>query len=228
MPGQVLSDLAEALVQTAHEQAIKVIVLQATGQKSFCAGANFSELQAVSSLAQGQEFFNHFAQVINAMRTCPQLIIARIHGKAVGGGVGLTAAADYAVALESASIKLSELAIGLGPFVVGPAIQRKIGLAAFTQLSLSPQTWFAAQWAASHGLYQEVHSSLDSLDEALHQKVAEWGKYSKPALEELKKMLWMGTEHWDQLLTSRAAISGRLVLTPESKSAIELIISNKS
>jgi methylglutaconyl-CoA hydratase len=155
------------------------------------------------------------------MRTCPKFIIGRIQGKCVGGGVGLAASVDYAIATENADIKLSELAMGIGPFVVGPAVERKIGLSAFSQLSIDASSWRNAQWAGRKGLFSEVYPSIAEMDKAVLQ-LAEQLSHSNPeAMTEMKKIYWKGTEHWDSLLIERAAISGRLVLSDFSKNAIE-------
>jgi methylglutaconyl-CoA hydratase len=155
------------------------------------------------------------------MRTCPKFIIGRIHGKCVGGGVGLAAGVDYAIALESVEIKLSELAIGLGPFVIGPAVERKIGLSAFSQLAIDATMWRSADWARRKGLFAEVHADKEGMDESIH-RLADTLMHSSPeATAQLKSIFWKGTEHWDKLLIERAAITGKLVLSDFTKNAIE-------
>lgn len=219
------SALLEALAQTIHgagnDEDTKVIVLRSAGEKAFCAGASFDELVAIKTPSEGLEFFSGFAHVINAMRKCPQFIIARVQGKCVGGGVGLAAAADYAIATEGADIKLSELAVGIGPFVVGPAVERRIGLTPFKNLAIDATMWRNAEWAKRNGLYAELHASKEDMDESV-QRLSHTLAHSNPqAMEEMKKMFWKGTEHWDQLLLERAAISGRLVLSAFTRQAIE-------
>lgn len=227
MTSDVLAELRQKLLIVAREPDIKIVVLLTNGDKTFCAGANFTELLSLSNDREGQDFFNGFAGVINAIRVSPQIFVVRVQGKAVGGGLGLAAAADYCLALESAPIKLSELAIGIGPFVIGPAVVRKMGLAAFSQLTLSPQKWFDAGWAQTHGLYQDLFPTLTALDEAVREKANQLSEYGTEALREIKKMLWSGTDHWDELLSSRAAISGRLITTRDSQVALKKISSIK-
>ena len=169
---------------------------------------------------QGFAFFSGFANVINAMRKCPKLIIGRIHGKCVGGGVGLAAAVDYAIATEGAEIKLSELAIGIGPFVVGPAVQRKLGVSSFSQLAIDATMWRNADWARRKGLYSELHSSIDSMDESISRLANHLSHSSPEAMAEMKKIFWQGTDNWEELLIDRAEISGRLVLSHFTKEAI--------
>ena len=221
LPHSLLTQLANEIHDVGVDKTSRVIVLRSAGEKSFCAGASFDELTKIDSDKKGFDFFSGFANVINAMRKCPKLIIGRIHGKCVGGGVGLAAAMDYAIALEGADIKLSELAVGIGPFVVGPAVQRKLGLSAFTQLSIDAATWRNSDWARRKGLYAELHPTLESMDESV-QRLANQLAHSNPeAMTELKKVFWQGTEDWDELLVRRAEISGRLVQGKFTKDAIE-------
>jgi len=220
MPGALLENLAQTIRRVSHDGETKVIILKSAGEKVFCAGASFDELAAIQSEAEGLKFFSGFAHVINEMRKAPQLVIARIQGKCVGGGVGLAAAADYAVAIEGADVKLSELAVGIGPFVVGPAVERKIGLAAFSHLSIDASTWRSAEWAKRKGLYAELHADATAMDDSIN-KLANTLCHSSPAaMAELKKIYWKGTEHWDELLKERAAISGKLILSDDSKEFI--------
>lgn len=220
LPGQLLGALAKHIHSEGLNDHNKVIVLRSAGEKIFCAGASFDELAAISNQEQGDHFFSGFAEVINAMRKTPQFIIARIQGKCIGGGVGLAAAADYAIATEMADVKLSELAVGIGPFVVGPAVQRKIGLAAFSEMTIDAGTWRHADWARRKGLFSEIHGSAELMDDAIGRLSHTLSHSSQDAMREIKKMLWEGTAHWDQLLTERASISGRLILSDYSKQFI--------
>ena len=216
----MLNRLANELDALSSNQEVHSVLLKSEGEKTFCAGASFDELLAVSNLEEGKEFFSGFAKVINAMRRCPKPIFGRVQGKAVGGGVGLIAACDYVYATEAASIKLSEIAIGIGPFVIAPAVERKIGKAALAELSLQPKEWKSAYWAKEKGLYAKVFENISEMDKELDYHLNEVSKYSKDALSAMKKILWQGTEHWEQLLTERALISGQLVLSETSKKAL--------
>ncbi len=221
LPGGLLEELTHAIHGAGNDEHTKVIILRSAGDNVFCAGASFDELKAIKDKEQGLRFFSGFAHVINAMRTCPKFIIGRIHGKCVGGGVGLAAGVDYAIALESVEIKLSELAIGLGPFVIGPAVERKIGLSAFSQLAIDATMWRSADWARRKGLFAEVHADKEGMDESIH-RLADTLMHSSPeATAQLKSIFWKGTEHWDKLLIERAAITGKLVLSDFTKNAIE-------
>ena len=198
-----------------------MIVLRSAGGGAFCAGASFDELIAIENEQNGKKFFLGFANVINAIRKAHKFVIGRIHGKAVGGGVGLAAACDYSIATENASVKLSELAVGIGPFVVGPAVERKIGNASFSTLAIDATEWRSAEWAKKHALYSELHNNVDELDDAV-RRLAEKLAHSNPeAMSMLKKVFWSGTEHWDSLLDDRAAMSGKLVLSNFTRKAIE-------
>lgn len=220
LPHRILDALANEIHDAGIAPETKVIILRSGGEKAFCAGASFDELTKIQNEKQGFAFFSGFANVINAMRKCPKFIIGRIHGKCVGGGVGLAASVDYAIAAEGAEIKLSELAIGIGPFVVGPAVQRKIGLSCFSQLAIDATLWRNADWARRKGLYAELHSSVESMDESIRRLSHQLSHSSPEAMAELKKVFWQGTENWDELLWQRAEISGRLVLGHFTKEAI--------
>lgn len=220
LPAKILNDLAHAITHAGEDPNTTVIVLRSEG-RSFCAGASFDELASITNEREGLEFFSGFARVINAMRTCPKFIIGRVHGKCVGGGVGLVAAVDYAIASEAAEIKLSELAVGIGPFVVGPAVERKIGLAGFSHLAIDANRWRSAEWARRNGLFAELYNTEEEMDEAV-RRLADTLSHSNPeAMEEIKKIAWKGTDHWEGLLMERAAISGRLVLSDFTKKAIQ-------
>jgi len=220
LPAAILTDLAKTINDIGIDNRVKVIVLRSAGERAFCAGASFEELMDISTIAEGKKFFSGFAHVINAMRKCHKLIIGRVQGKAVGGGVGIIAATDYAIATEDSSVKLSELAIGIGPFVVGPAVERKVGVSGYTQLAIDATEWRSAEWAKRHGLYSEIHKNTFEVDDAV-TKLAEQLAHSSPeAMAQLKKVFWQGTENWDTLLSDRAAISGELVLSIFTRNAI--------
>lgn len=220
LPSSLLNRLAAAFDGLSHDPEAKIIVLASKGSATFCAGASFDELRAIRNEAEGKEFFSGFARVILAMRRCPKLILGRVHGKAVGGGVGLIAAMDYAFALSTASVRLSELAIGLGPFVVGPAIERKIGRAAFAAMAIDTD-WRDAKWCEQKGLYARVLDTEPALDAVLPAVAHRLVGMNPEAITQLKRVLWEGTNHWDTLLYERAALSGKLALSEHTRRAIE-------
>jgi methylglutaconyl-CoA hydratase len=220
LPRRLLTDLANEIHAAGADADTRVLVLRSGGTGAFCAGASFDELARIENEQKGFDFFSGFANVINAMRHCPKLIIGRIHGRCVGGGVGLAAAVDYAIAHESAEVKLSELTIGIGPFVVGPAVERKLGKSSFSQLAIDAAMWRNGDWARRKGLYAELHPTVDGMDESIRRLANQLAHTSPEAMKELKKILWQGTEDWDELLSRRAEISGRLVLSHFSKEAI--------
>ena len=228
LPKKLLEELAQKIHGAGNDEDTKVILLRSAGEKAFCAGASFDELASIKTKEQGLEFFSGFAHVINAMRKCPQFIIARIHGKCVGGGVGIAAAADYSIATEAADVKLSELAVGIGPFVVGPVIERKTGASAFSQLAIDAGMWRNADWARRKGIYSELHTSNEAMDESIRRLVETLVHSNPQAMAELKKIFWKGTEHWDQLLIERAAISGKLVVSSFTKQAIAAFKTKKN
>ncbi|TWJ04483.1 methylglutaconyl-CoA hydratase [Mucilaginibacter frigoritolerans] len=227
LPAVLLDELTAKINEAGSDSQTRIIVLKSEGNRTFCAGASFDELLQIKDKQAGAEFFSGFANVINACRKSPKIIIARIQGKAVGGGVGIACAADYCLATEAASIKLSELAIGIGPFVISPAVIRKIGLSAFSQLTIRAVDFQTAQWAKEKGLYNEIYPDIDSLDSALIELTQKLASYHPEALHGLKEILWEGTADWDQLLTHRAAISGELVLSEFTQQALTGFLNNK-
>jgi methylglutaconyl-CoA hydratase len=220
LPGAVLRKLAETIELEGEAKESSVIILKSLGEKAFCAGASFDELIAIENLETGKTFFSGFALVINALRNCPKLVIGRVHGKAVGGGVGIASSVDYCFAVDSASVKLSELAVGIGPFVVGPAVERKIGHSAMSQLAIDATEWRSASWAREKGLYAEIFSSSEEMDQAIATLAQKLASSNPEAMRELKKIFWSGTEHWNSLLFERAGISGTLVLSDFTRNAI--------
>jgi methylglutaconyl-CoA hydratase len=221
LPSAMLATLVELIETAGMNPSITVIVLKSGGDRTFCAGASFEELMAISNPQQGTTFFEGFANVINALRNCPKITIGRIQGKAVGGGVGLAAATDYCLATTYSEIKLSELTIGIGPFVIEPAVTRKIGLSAMSQLSLEASRFFTPEWAQENGLFMKLCPSIESLDSEVKLLAEQLCKYNPEALKELKEIFWNGTERWDELLKERASISGRLVLSEITKTQLK-------
>ncbi len=219
-PLELLERLENTFYELSNQHDVKVIVLMSEGEKTFCAGASFDELLAIKSMQSGKLFFSGFSNVINAMRSCKKLIVGRIQGETVGGGVGLAAACDYAMATEAASVKLAELNIGIGPFVIAPAIERKMGIAGLTELTLAAHEWKNAYWAREKGLYARVFESIKDLDNEITIFTEKLASYNPEALYEMKKVLWENTDHWENLLPERAAISGELVLSDFSQKAL--------
>ncbi|MEA5461168.1 enoyl-CoA hydratase/isomerase family protein [Arcicella sp. LKC2W] len=217
MPIDLLQELAMTIENLGEDENVQAIILQSGGERTFCSGADFNQLLQIEDEKSGKIFFNGFAKVINACRKSPKIIIGRVQGKSVGGGVGLAAATDYCFATQFASIKLSELNIGIIPAVIEPAVERKIGLSAFSKLTFNPNDFFSAEWAKENGLFMEVFEDIKSMDEAVENLANRLTTYNPEALKELKKILWKNTEHWDELLTERAEISGRLVLSEFTK-----------
>ena len=220
LPSELLKRLSDAFNSLSSNKEVKVIVLKSDLNATFCAGASFDELLAITDFEKGKQFFMGFANVINAMRTCSKIIIGRVQGKAVGGGVGLIASCDYCLATEQAAIKLSELSIGIGPFVIEPAVERKIGKSAFTILTLDATNWQNAYWAKEKGLYARVFETIKELDEEVANLAVKLASYNQDALTNLKTILWEGTEKWNKLLEERAVISGKLVTSEATKQAL--------
>lgn len=220
MPSDNLRKLETAVIEAGNIDAIKVIVLKSGGNRTFCAGASFKELRAIKGADAGRQFFSGFANVINAMRKCPKLIIGRVQGKAVGGGVGLAATTDYCLASKFASVKLSELSIGIGPFVIEPAVSRKIGMTAMSQMTINAEIFFSTDFAKEKGLYTDVFETVEDLDEAVKVLAEKLATYNPEALKQMKQVFWKDTNHWDDLLLERAEISGNLVLSAFTKKTL--------
>ena len=221
LPSTILNKIAHTIKQVSVNDDVKVVILKSGGDRVFCAGASFDELLEIKDPKSGKEFFSGFANVINAARKCPKFIIGREQGKAVGGGVGMAASVDYCFASKFASIKLSELSIGIGPFVVGPPIERKIGLSAFSQLAINATNWHDANWAREKGLFFELHDNAKEMDIAILNLATKLSLSNSESMKELKEIMWAGTNHWDELLIERAAISGERVLSDFTKKTLE-------
>lgn len=213
LPAKLIDELAKEIHFAGHHDETKVIVLKSAGEKIFCSGASIDELKQLNTVAEGTKFFAAFAHLINTMRKCPKFIIGRVQGKCIGGGVGLVAAMDYAIGTQSADIKLSELSLGIGPFVIGPVVERKIGISSFSSLAINSGNWRTAEWARKKGLYAEIHEDKDNLDEAVDHLANKLAHSHLDAMTEMKKIFWRGTDHWDDLLKERAAITGSLIVS---------------
>jgi len=220
LPSKLLSELANAIIKEGAKEEVVLILVKSGGDRTFCAGASFDELVAIEDKDVGKKFFMGFANVINAIRACGKIVIGRVQGKAVGGGVGLASAFDYCMASKYASIKLSELAVGIGPFVIGPAVERKMGLSAYSQMAINAKEWYTAEWGKARGLYHEVFESTEQLDAYTEHFINNLKEMNPEALVGLKKVFWEGTAHWNELLEERAAQSGKLVLSDFSKKTI--------
>jgi methylglutaconyl-CoA hydratase len=221
LPSDILAKLANTISEVGQNNEVLVIILKSGGQRTFCAGASFKELISIQNETEGEAFFSGFANVINAMRKCPKFIIGRVQGKTVGGGVGLASSMDYCMATKYASIKLSELNLGIGPFVVGPAVERKLGVSGMSQIAIDANTFYSPDWALQKGLFTQVFDSTEALDEAVQDFAKNLCAYNPEAVKEMKQMFWRGTEDWDELLKERAKISGRLVLSDFTKEKLK-------
>jgi len=220
LPGALLRKLAAQIETEGKNPEVKVIVLRSLGAKAFCAGASFDELISIQTIEEGKKFFSGFAMVINAMRRAPKFVLVGVQGKAVGGGVGIACSGDYTFATTEAAVKLSELAVGIGPFVVGPAVERKIGTSAFCQLTIAATEWQTAQWAREKGMYMDVFADIPQMENALNALAEKLALSNPEAMKMLKKVMWHETEHWDTLLIERAEMSGKLVLSDFTRKAI--------
>ena len=221
LPSNILAELARTISFLGDKNEVLVIIIKSGGDRAFCAGASFNELIAIEDETTGEKFFSGFANVINAMRKCPKFIIGRVQGKTVGGGVGLASAMDYCMATQYAAIKLSELNVGIGPFVVGPAVERKMGISAMSQIAINANRFFDAEWARQKGLYADIFESTQELDEAVQNLAEELCDFNPEAVNHMKQMFWKGTEDWEKLLIDRAKISGKLVLSEFTKEKLE-------
>ena len=223
LPSHILKNLSKTITIAGEDDEVKVIILKSGGNRAFCGGASFDELLEINNSKKGKEFFSGFANVINAARKCPKFILGRVQGKAVGGGVGMAAATDYCFATKFASAKLSELAIGIGPFVVGPAVEHKIGNSAFSAMTINSKNWFSAEWMREKGLYTNIFDTAEEMDNAIMELAKNLCDYSPEAMKQLKKIIWENTNHWEELLYERAEISGKLILSDFAQNTIKKI-----
>lgn len=220
-PLELLERLAKEFDLLSDNESVSLIILKSEGDKAFCAGASFDELLAIENEAEGVRFFQGFANLFLAIRRCKKLIVGRVQGKTVGGGVGLVAALDYVFAVEAASIKLSELSLGIGPFVIAPVILRKAGQATLNELFMAPDQWKNAYWAQQKGLFARVFENAKEMDEAISHFAERLLQSNPEALSHMKRITWQHTEHWEQELLDNAVISGKLVLSQQTKSMLE-------
>lgn len=218
---ELLVRLTDTINRIGKDKNVYVILLKSEGDKAFCAGASFDELVNIKTLEEGEKFFSGFANLINAMRKCPKLIIGRVQGKAVGGGVGIIAATDYCFSTENSDIKLSEFSIGIAPFVIEPAVERKMGVSAFSDLTIDANNWKTAYWAKEKGLFTRVFENIREMDKAADMLTKKLAGYNPEALFEMKNIFWKNTENWDNLLKSRAKLSGKLALSEFTKLALQ-------
>lgn len=221
LPSDILAKLADTITEVGQDDEVLVIILKSGGDRTFCAGASFKELISINDEQTGEQFFSGFANVINAMRKCPKFIIGRVQGKTVGGGVGLASAMDYCMSTQYAAIKLSELNIGIGPFVVGPAVERKLGVSGMSQIAIDANSFYSAEWAKNKGLFAQVYETTEELDIAISEFAKNLCEYNPEAVKHMKQMFWRGTEDWDELLKERAKISGKLVLSSFTKEKLK-------
>ncbi|MDZ4674822.1 MAG: enoyl-CoA hydratase/isomerase family protein [Gemmatimonadota bacterium] len=221
LPGALLAEMAEAVTRLGLDPEVRAILIRSEGNV-FCGGASFDELRAIETAEQGTAFFSGFKNLILAMIRAPKFVVTRVHGKAVGGGVGIVAASDYALATDGAAVKLSELAVGIGPFVVGPVIERKIGLGAFSALAVDAD-WRDAAWAGQHGLYARVLATEEELNSVTSELLQRLADFNPVAMARLKEVFWEGTDHWPEMLAQRAADSGTLVLSGFTRRAIAAV-----
>jgi len=221
LPSDILAELASTITEAGRDDEVLVLILKSGGNRTFCAGASFKELISINDEVSGETFFSGFANVINAMRKCPKFIIGRVQGKTVGGGVGLASAMDYCMATQHSAIKLSELNLGIGPFVIGPAVERKLGVSGMSQIAIDANSFYSAEWANQKGLFAKVFDTTEELDLAVEEFAKNVCEYNPEAVKQMKQMFWRGTEDWDELLLERAKISGKLVLSSFTKEKLE-------
>lgn len=217
----MLAQMVHAFNTLSANSQVKVILLSSKGNKAFCAGASITHLSELKDMKAATDFFSGFGRLILSMKNCNKIIVTSVQGKAVGGGVGIIAASDYVIATENSGLRLSELMIGIGPLVIAPAVIRKVGVAHFSQLSLKPSTWKDAKWGAAHGLFNELVTDGDSLENVTVDYCNSLASYSAQALSALKSVLWQGTEHWEELLYENAAKTATLSLSEDAQESFK-------
>ncbi len=219
LPGEILELLAETILESGKDQSVKAILLKSEGEKAFCAGASFDELLEIEELEKSKIFFGGFAKVLNAMRSCGKLVIVRVQGKTTGGGVGIACAADYCFATKDSAMALTELNLGIGPFVIGPFVERKVGKSAYSAMSIDAD-FRSADWCEKHDVYHSVSENISEMDEEIKAFMEKLSTRSSEALALIKKVSWEGTEHFAQLMPERILMSASLILEDSAKENI--------
>ena len=219
LPGEILELLAKTILESGEDQNVKAILLKSEGEKAFCAGASFDELLEIEELEKSKIFFGGFAKVLNAIRSCGKLVIARVQGKTTGGGVGIACAADYCFATKDAAMALTELNLGIGPFVIGPYVERKLGKSAYAAMSIDAD-FRSADWCEKHDVYHSVSENIQMMDEEIDKFLEKLSTRSSDALALIKKVSWEGTEHFEQLMPERILMSASLILEDSAKENI--------
>lgn len=222
LPGEILEKLAQTILESGKDENVKAILLKSEGEKAFCAGASFDELLEIEELEKSKIFFGGFAKVLNAMRNCGKLVVVRVQGKTTGGGVGIACAADYCFATKDSAMALTELNLGIGPFVIGPYVERKIGKSAYGAMSIDAD-FRSANWCEKHDVYHSVSENIQEMDEKIAAFMNKLSERSADALALIKKVSWEGSEHFDQLMPERILMSASLILEDSAKKNIELI-----
>ena len=225
LPSEILEKLAQIILTEGSKPEVKAILLKSEGEKAFCAGASFDELLEINDLETSKKFFGGFAKVLNAMRNCGKIVVVRVQGKTTGGGVGIACAADYCFATENASLALTEINLGIGPFVIGPYVERKIGKSQFTAMAIDAD-FRSANWAEQHNIYHSVSPTIAEMDAEVAQFLEKLATKSTDALALIKKVSWEGTEHFDKLMPKRILMSASLLLEDSTKANIEKIKQN--
>lgn len=195
----LIQSLTKAFTRLGKDANVRVIILRAEGS-AFCAGADLNWMQRSVdfSFSENVQDAHHLAAMLKAIYDCPKPVIARVHGAAFGGGVGLVAACDIALATESAKFCLSETRLGLIPAVISPFVVPKIGQTAARRYFLTAEVFSATQ-AAHLNLVTEVASDEAALDALLAKIVGAILANGPEALSQSKVLLEQITHFaWDR------------------------------
>jgi methylglutaconyl-CoA hydratase len=222
LPSNLLSGLKNSITTASTDDSIKVILLKSSGN-SFCGGASFNELVKIDNLEDATEFFMGFANLMLAIKECPKPVVAKVHGKSVGGGLGIIAASDWAIGTEKSSIRLSEISIGIGPFTIGPVLVRKIGVGNFQRLSLSAD-WIDSNWGLNSGLFQEICNS-DALETVTESRIEHFKKLDPISFAENKKLMWSFSDITEDSLRVKASNVSKLLLNQNTQSILKSLTS---
>lgn len=222
LPGAILEKLAQTILEEGVKKEVKAILIKSAGEKAFCAGASFDELLAIDELETSKKFFGGFAKVLNAMRNCGKIVVVRVQGKTTGGGVGIACGADYCFATKDAALALTEINLGIGPFVIGPYVERKIGKSQFSAMAIDAE-FRSAEWAEEHNIYHSVSENIAEMDIKLDDFLQKLSTRSDDALALIKKVSWEGTDYFNMLMPDRIHMSASLILEDSAKKNIEAI-----
>ncbi len=186
---EMIGAITAAFRSLGDNPVVRVIVLTGRG-RSFCAGADVGYMRETAdytfeeNVADGQAIFD----LMQAVDSCPKAVVGRINGAAIGGGAGLTACCDIAIAVERAKFAFSEVRLGIVPAIISPFVVAKIGAANSREMFLTGERFLAPK-ALEIGLVQQVAADEAALDSAVQERVEQLLMAAPGAQADAKKLI---------------------------------------